>query len=156
MRDDFITDARRWLYEGMEEAKAQAAGDKLRQDFEKLDLKQISKKKEVQLILWRSAFPEDSPQYQFATHELGKKKLYRNLRWSAVIALLGISASIFISMHKPKMQAPLEKPTIAHTKQETTKSQSPEHRSKNTSSLSLPGEERAKRTEDEQTEKQRK
>ncbi len=153
MKDEFLNDAHKWLHDGMDEVKARAIKNKYRRDFEKLDLKQISKKNESQLILWRSAFPEDSPQYQFATHELDKKKLYRNLRWLAVIALIGASATIFGILYKSKTQIPLQEKTISHTQQETTKSQLPEHNNKSMTSPSSPAAETGKESESQTTKK---
>jgi len=123
MAYDPFEDARKWLYDGMEEMKAKAVKEQLRQEFEKLNLKEIGKKNEAQLILWRSGFPEDSPHYQFATHALEKKKLYRNLKWLAVIALIGTSATIFVNVYKSNNA--VQEKTISHAQEENNKPQAP-------------------------------
>lgn len=154
--DKFLESSKKDLDRIMEEKREQSKKDKLRRDFEKLDLKQIRKKNESQLILWRSGFSDDSPQYQFATHELDKKKLYRNLRWLAVIALIGASATIFGILYKSKTQIPPQEKTISHTQQETTTTQSPVHNNTNMISPSQPDAEKGKKTESLKSEKKTK
>lgn len=98
--NNFLSDARKWLHEGMEEAKGQAAKEILRQEFENLDLKEITKKDKKQLILWRSRYPEDSPQYQFATHELGSRSSSLKLKVIIGIAIFNAIVAITIALWK--------------------------------------------------------
>ncbi len=130
MKDDIFNDARKWLHEGMDEAIAKAKKEKLRLEFDNLDIKSITKKSKKDLIAWLTGFPPDSPQYIFGQQELSRKSTSLKLKVAIWIAIFNAIIAISIALWKVQSQDLAGKPSTVQSEEQTTMSQLPVHNNK--------------------------
>lgn len=145
--DKFLEPAKKELERMMAEKQEQAKKERFRRDFEKLDLKQISKKSKKDLIAWMTGFPPDSPQHILGQQELNRKSTSLKLKVAIGIAIFNAVVAISIALWKFQSQDLPKKPSTVQSEEETTKSQLPEHKNK---SMSFPSQfdgESGKKTE---------